>query len=684
MASKAGVSDSVDPLGGINGPSLFPRTIRASADVPVPADSKDLDSIHNFMKSLELRSPEKLMCEAKKIVDGGIQLMESNFASFAENVGIGDAIAAKGKDRPQERRPGLARVRKRAPFSLKTNISQPSVILEPTLNIDHLQDPDEYFDAYERMQNAKKEIQKQLGGSTDNLDLYKPSNNARPRRPGILGKSYNYKHRFSSTPYENDDTSMPSQETVDEDIPNSPKDESQEKLVHPDPSPDAGSEEVEAAESTKKTDNEVNNILEELLSCNYEDLEGHGALNILQDRLKIKPLDRENLYMTELADVGRTSISIVSESLQKPRKNSSVIDSVLKSFSRKRSIEHEPVANPNNHVSSPTPPRSPFASMAFLKKRILQSNPLRDPFSPLDVDLSAFPNASPALTKDKRQDDAPKDSGMSSELESRVEVEYAEPATSNVNAQEAKENTQGMGMSSELQSHVEADYAEPTTSNAQKATENAQDDFENEVMAEAHNLSEQFADGNASTDAGSRPNEESDNNTEKIMNVNENESNHAVLEEEARDATSNRQQKDPEQQPKVHQKKLQRGKRVLGEECNLQRGKGVVDEERKLQRGKRVLGEERIKKAHPMRKSLAECGTSFDTGVRRSKRIKMRPLEYWKGERFLFGRVDDSMKLIGVKYISPGKSDNDNMKVKPYILSESPDYKELLELAARH
>ncbi|XP_012856130.1 PREDICTED: uncharacterized protein LOC105975478 [Erythranthe guttata] len=108
------------------------------------------------------------------------------------------------------------------------------------------------------------------------------------------------------------------------------------------------------------------------------------------------------------------------------------------------------------------------------------------------------------------------------------------------------------------------------------------------------------------------------------------------------------------------------------------------NEERKLQRGKRVLGEERIKKAHPMRKSLAECGTSFDTGVRRSKRIKMRPLEYWKGERFLFGRVDDSMKLIGVKYISPGKSDNDNMKVKPYILSESPDYKELLELAARH
>lgn len=35
--------------------------------------------------------------------------------------------------------------------------------------------------------DAKKEIDKQLGGSTDNLNLYKPSNNARQRRAGILG-----------------------------------------------------------------------------------------------------------------------------------------------------------------------------------------------------------------------------------------------------------------------------------------------------------------------------------------------------------------------------------------------------------------------------------------------------------------------------------------------------------------
>lgn len=40
---------------------------------------------------------------------------------------------------------------------------------------------------------------------------------------------------------------MSSQETVYQDIPSAPKDESQEKLVHPDTNPDADLEEVELA-----------------------------------------------------------------------------------------------------------------------------------------------------------------------------------------------------------------------------------------------------------------------------------------------------------------------------------------------------------------------------------------------------------------------------------------------------
>ncbi|KAL0415287.1 UNVERIFIED_CONTAM: Centromere protein C [Sesamum latifolium] len=613
MASEASLSDSVDPLSGISGPLLFPRTIRPSADVPVPVDPKDLDSIHNFMKSLELRSPEKLMNEAKRIVDGGAEFLESKLGSFADNVGITDANAAKGKDRPQERRPGLQLARKRGTFSLKTSVSQPSVSLKPTLNIDQLHDPDEFFDAYERAENAKKET-KTVGCNIDNVNLYKPSNTARCRRPGILGKSYNYKHRISSEPSEND-MLMASQETVDQGISSAPEDELQEKLVHPDPNPnpDADLEEVEPAVSMKKTDNEVSDILEELLSCNNEDLEGDGALNLLQEKLKIKPLDLGNLYIAELPDVGTTSISTVTESLKKPCRSSLVIDSVLKNLTMK-----SPVANPVNPVSSPTPPRSPCASLSLLKKRILQPNPLRDPFSPTHVDLSACQNASPAQPKDKLLDqvDVPKSLGMSNQLVSSVEVDNAEPTVSNMDAEKVMEN--------------------------------------------ADSLPEQFVDENAgvqSSNADSRTHEESGNNIEKTMNTDDNGSKPSELEDEARDDTSSRRPNDPEQQPKVHQAKLPRGKRVAGEK--------------------------RIRKAHPMRKSLAESGTSFETGVRRSKRIKSRPLEYWKGERFLYGRVDNSLKLIGVKYLSPGK-DTENLKVKPYVASQSSEYQELLELAARH
>lgn len=36
------------------------------------------------------------------------------------------------------------------------------------------------------------------------------------------------------------------------------------------------------------------------------------------------------------------------------------------------------------------------------------------------------------------------------------------------------------------------------------------------------------------------------------------------------------------------------------------------------------------------------AGMSWISGIRRSTRIKTRPLEYWKGERFIFGRIHRS------------------------------------------
>lgn len=60
------------------------------------------------------------MSEAKRIVDGGADLI-SNISSYA-SVGVTNDNAAKAKDKLQERRPGLGLARKKASFSLKPSI----------------------------------------------------------------------------------------------------------------------------------------------------------------------------------------------------------------------------------------------------------------------------------------------------------------------------------------------------------------------------------------------------------------------------------------------------------------------------------------------------------------------------------------------------------------------------------
>lgn len=58
-----------------------------------------------------------LLEEAKAIVDNGAELLNTNFTSFIQSKGIDGDLAMKGKEKVQDRRPGLGR--KRARFSLK-------------------------------------------------------------------------------------------------------------------------------------------------------------------------------------------------------------------------------------------------------------------------------------------------------------------------------------------------------------------------------------------------------------------------------------------------------------------------------------------------------------------------------------------------------------------------------------
>ncbi|KAL6559858.1 hypothetical protein OROGR_004975 [Orobanche gracilis] len=676
MASEGTVSDVRDPLSGLFGPLLFPRTIKTSADVPLPSDPKDRDSIHNFMKSLDLGSPERLMNEAKRTVDGGAELLKSSLASFAEIVGIPDAIPAENMYNARQRRPCIGRARKRAPFSLKTNISQPPVLLEPTMDMDDLEDPYELWATYARLENAKKEIRRQQGGIVDDQSTTEPSNKPRPRRPTISTKRH-HRQRYPLGTFRNNEVL---QESVAEDIPSAPKDNIQGieivdediPVAPKDPNPDADLEEFKLPGTIKKAEDDDIDLFDDPLTRNVKGLKGDEAYNILQELLNIEPLDMENLGNVELLDGGKNSISTMSETISKLG-SSLEIGSLFKYFNKQIERKHKTVKNPVNPASSPTPPKSPFGSLSLLRKKIMQPNPLSDPFSSVDLGLSELPSASAAQPKLFLQVNASKNLGMSSESESHADVGNTEPLVSNVDAREMIETIVYENIENASVQDDDVDsrlFEEPANDIDSTMNVNGNENASVHAAADSRPFEEPGHDidstmnvkGNedasvhAAAAADSRPLEEPDNDIDRAMNVNgiADESNPCIP-EEASDDTLSRQQTDPEQQPELHQAKLPRRKGVAGEK--------------------------RMREAHPMRKSLADTGTSFETGVRRSKRIKMRPLEYWKGERFVYGRVDNSMKLIAVKYISPGKG---KLKVKPYVMVESSKFKEELELAARH
>ncbi|KAG9455204.1 hypothetical protein H6P81_008108 [Aristolochia fimbriata] len=61
--------------------------------------------------------------------------------------------------------------------------------------------------------------------------------------------------------------------------------------------------------------------------------------------------------------------------------------------------------------------------------------------------------------------------------------------------------------------------------------------------------------------------------------------------------------------------------------------------------------------------ALAGAGTSWEGGTRRSTRVRSKPLQWWKGEQFLYGRVHGSLvTVIGAKYVTS----DDDKKVREF------------------
>ncbi|KAI5594040.1 hypothetical protein BDE02_03G049800 [Populus trichocarpa] len=740
-----------DPLQGYSGLSLFRRTL---GSLPKPTnDPDDLLSAHNLLKSLPVKNPDKLIEQARSILDATPEPTNADLPNGVMPEDKSEVVAQKDAESPRARRPGLGR--KRARFSLFPNASQPTVNLEPTLDIDSLKDPEQFFLAFERLEDAKKEMAKQTGRVSIGSNQSRASMAPRHRRPGMPGRSRTakYQHLYPT---------MSSQETFMEKILSPANPGSQQETFSPDvasqlrESTNLVPEESGLAGSMAKAEKRVDKLLDELLSRDYEELDGDGAVTLLRDCLQVKALDLEKLSLPELLNVQKTSLNALGWNLPKPR---NVLSDIHNLPRRTITPMRQQIAgNSSCSFGSPTPPKSPLASLALLRKRILQSNPPTDPFSVFDVDQSPETNASSLKNINNSSDpvDIENDLSLLKSLiieeddttagnTSPVHVAIGDSGTQTDKSLNDNLTSPGSGSdgcpsrsSAEVKNRdVGADNVIIDENSSQlggdmdiqtkgpNAVEDMVEDMQHKTVDKSLNdnlislgpsndvccskSSAEVESGSPGVDNGviddnlsqiggdvdiqtNRPNELED----MVEDIQQKAVDSTQPDDTAMEFLNNAQDQFAEQLspavvedhamdgcPETQDSGLEQTKDNCPEHQDETVEEPTVVSLNKQAKAKSHTAKGRKNGSLSKRHSLAASGTSWETGLRRSTRIRSRPLEYWKGERFLYGRIHGSLAtVIGIKYESPGNDKGKRaLKVKSYV---SDEYKDLVELAALH
>ncbi|XP_061962848.1 centromere protein C-like [Populus nigra] len=688
-----------DPLQRYSGLSLLHRSLGSLSKPPCDPDphhDDDLLSAHNFLKSLPVKNSDKLIEQAKSILDATSGPVNADLPNDAMPEDKIEVVVQKAAESPRARRPGLGR--KRARFSLIHNSSQPSVILEPTLDMDNLKDPEQFFLAFERLEDAKKEMAKQTGRVSIGSNQSSMAMAPRPRRPGMPGRSrtVKYQHLYPT---------MSFQETSIEDILSPSNPGSQQETVSQAvafqlmESTNVALEESELAASMAKAEKRVDKLLDELLACDCEELDGDRAVTLLQDRLQVKSLDIEKLNLPELLYVQRTNLNALGGNLPKPRNVLSHIHNLLRRTltPMKQQIQ----GNSTSSFGSPTPQKSQLASLALLRKHILQSNPPTNPVLKsliIEEDDTTAGNSSPTEVAVKALNDNLTSLGSGSDV--RPSKSSAEVENSNVGVDNGitYEYLSQLGGDADIQTNGPNELEDMVEDIQQKAVDKSLNGnlsslgsgsivCPSKTSAEVENSNIGVDDGvideNSSLRGGdvdiqtNRRNELEDMPEDTAMEyLNPRDQfeqlSAAFVEDHAMDSC-----------PETEDRDLEQTKAITPKHNNERVEKPPVVSTNKQTKEKSCTAKRRKYRSLSKRQSLAASGTSWETGVRRSTRIRSRPLEYWKGERFLYGRIHGSLAtVIGIKYESP---QNDKgkpaLKVKSFV---SDEYKNLVELAALH
>lgn len=749
VSSAGGSSDPVDPLDGYSSLSLFPLSLNlhlSSVDDPNP-NFPTADSLHPHLKAMVLRSPEKLLKQAKTILDDSLDLFKTDKTSAMASEDKTEAIFAANQKDPQEKRPALGL--KRAKFSAKPMPRQPPVMFEPSIDIDKLNDPEDFFAAIERMENANKELQKLRGQPLKDLDQNLSSLPPRSRRPSLLGKSATYKHHSYSSKAmdDNSETLLSSQETFDHHILSPVRQDVPSETDAVNILPNA-----RVSDSTS-TDTRKVNELDELLSCDYEGLDEAGVLNLLQDKLDIRLKDIGKTSLPDLRDVRpRKSVS-AGEALSKVKDTISRLNGMRKAIGDKPlAVRGQSKERAVQTQISPARSKSPLASISLLNRHISKLRPSEDPFSALDIESS--PDKSSPKTHHGTQSDlgdarmelyerqrslvhreegtavsSPPVSAVNGIASSSQPKEWLDKVNqcdqagtmkdlhefekSSAHAEEINAVCGGMSPSLVVKNIAAAYEPRERVDSVSKSDQVGRREDLFELVRSPAQIDERVADpceesvvfAVRDVDPTSKNKEWDDQVTEdegfvqQEINIEGSDLEKSTVNEaegcrlgEASNEEDIGTEEPTKETRRSTKRKLELVKKSnapsqasLEETVNGMKATTLSNSPRLKETGNKrskvgvPLGSR--KKKELRRQSLWEVGTKLEGGVRRSTRIRMRPLEYWKGERFLYGRVHDSLvTVIGVKYASPSKEAGEPaIKVKSFV---SDEYKEQVDRAA--
>ncbi|KAK4754295.1 hypothetical protein SAY87_002399 [Trapa incisa] len=731
----------VDVLAQFSVLPLFPRSFEALQNVANPYNlERELDSIHSHLATIALQSPKKILNQAEAVVQNFSEPFTTNDTSKAADGEQCEFDVAKANKIPKIRRPGIGH--KPAKFSLKPDSSQPAVSLEDAFDIDSYDDPDEYFAAYGRFERAKRELMRQNGSTVLRVqDSY--SLKERPRRPGLLGRSY--KNRFSVSGIFPAETVMEMHIAV--------SNSSEEQYATTELNDDSQEMDVTGSMTVKRGNDE---ILDNLLSQNLEVLDGEGATNLLQDHLKIKPIDIEILQLPDLKDNRLDDLNHLSGNLLKQRPALFDIQNLMK-----RPDKHSPTKDSGgsksfkSHLSSQSAGKSPFSQISLLKKRLFRNDTYLDPFSPVQDDGVEIRKFHDTQHSERHFDDVDKrnKSGIPLNLpDESVSVPLDTQNLDNGTILDPNHDTQNRAencitplpmvfecserSSNDLDGQVEREGAIPAQIYTKIGDSNVEQDEEDVAFLGPliSSIVEDFAgNGSSKCDRGvlehhmeepsaASPNRQSEIRSSplhedckrKEASNGKSTSSHLASEvyagngslecadgilenhmEEPRDASPIRQNEIRSRDLHEGRKRKQasNGKKANVSEdpmvtdcqpvkrANIAPDKSIEEAPKETNNGDRKRSSSQKANLKQRRTSLADAGMAWENGLRRSTRIRSRPLAFWKGERFLYGRIHESLAtVIGMKYESPGNADGKpGLKVKSFV---SDEYKELLDFVA--